>query len=475
MTEYTEGRPLSPGRKAAWSIVPYLFAGALFALFACNNLLTRGMFMDGLLYTSVAANLAEGVGTPWQLVCTQTIHTPFFEHPPLMMWMLSLWFRLFGVSMAAAKAYSAAVVLLTATLMVAVWRRLGFGLRLGWLPLLMFALIPDVPLSAHNNYLESTMAVFVLLSVWLVLRGGGVGWHLLAGCSVALALLTKGPVGLFPLAMPLLLLLFGERRGVWTMVRGTGAMLVGAVVPLAVVWYACPGAADYLGRYFERQIQTGIHEPVAQRTYILKAFISRTAIVLVIALVAGLWPIVRKGCGWRVPCDGWRRAGILFALSLCGTLPMMISTKQRAFYLLTVFPFVALSAAAVAEPVVRHIRVRISNRAVVAATAVVVAAAIVLNAMHYGKAGRDEALLSDMDIIAPHLVEGETVSIPQALASHYSLHGYYYFCHRVSLDKQRMHPHLLTDAGGLRGDWADAYREVPLGTAEYRLYERVAE
>ena len=59
-------------------------------------------------------------------------------------------------------------------------------------------------------------------------------------------------------------------------------------------------------------------------------------------------------------------------------------------------------------------------------------------------------------------LDDRIVSIPQALASHYSLHGYYYFCHRVSLDKQRMHRHLLTDAGGLQGDWADAYREVPL-------------
>ena len=37
--------------------VPYLFVIGLFGLFACNNLLTRGMFMDGLIYTSVASNI----------------------------------------------------------------------------------------------------------------------------------------------------------------------------------------------------------------------------------------------------------------------------------------------------------------------------------------------------------------------------------------------------------------------------------
>ena len=73
---------------------PYLFVVGLFGLFACNNLLTRGMFMDGLIYTSVAANMAEGVGSFWHPVYTATQFPDFYEHPPLMMWLLSLWGRI---------------------------------------------------------------------------------------------------------------------------------------------------------------------------------------------------------------------------------------------------------------------------------------------------------------------------------------------------------------------------------------------
>ena len=52
--------------------VPYLFVIGLFGLFACNNLLTRGMFMDGLIYTSVADNMANGIGSFWHPTYTAT-------------------------------------------------------------------------------------------------------------------------------------------------------------------------------------------------------------------------------------------------------------------------------------------------------------------------------------------------------------------------------------------------------------------
>ena len=76
-------------------------------------------------------------------------------------------------------------------------------------------------------------------------------------------------------------------------------------------------------------------------------------------------------------------------------------------------------------------------------------------------------MLADMDQIAPSLQEGETVSISPDLASDNSLQGYYYFYHHVTLDPEGAHRHLIC-----KTDVADsAYREVPLPTEEYKLYE----
>lgn len=450
---------------------PYLFVAGLFGLFACNNLLTRGMFMDGLIYTSVASNMAEGVGSFWHPVYTATQFPDFYEHPPLMMWLLSLWMRLFGTSMMAAKGYSVAVVLLTAALMVGVWKQLGFKLGLGWLPLLMLTLIPDVALAAHNNYLESTMTLFVLASVWLVLRSKGVGWHLLAGVMLAAAFLTKGPTGLFPLALPALLWLFGERKGFGQAAAGTLAMAAGMAAPMALLWLGVPDAQEFLRKYFENQVIGGSQVLVTERTYIVKTLFSHTAVVLVVALAAVLFGILRKSAPWRPTRDSWRRFGLLFALALCGTLPMMVSTKQRAFYLLTVFPFVALAVAALLEPLVRHYEKQLQRPAMIVATVAVLVAAVIANALHYGKPGRDKALLTDMDLIAPALQEGETVTITPDLASNNSLHGYWYFYHHVTLDANAQHRHLLTTEDNMDS----TYRKFPLPTGQYHLYELQAE
>lgn len=450
---------------------PYLFVAGLFGLFACNNLLTRGMFMDGLIYTSVASNMAEGVGSFWYPVYTATQFPDFYEHPPLMMWLLNLWFRLFGTGMMVAKGYSVAVVLLTAALTVGVWKQLGFKTGLGWLPLLMLTLIPDVALAAHNNYLESTMTLFVLAAVWLVLRGKGVGWHVLAGLMLAAAFLTKGPTGLFPLALPALLWLFGERKGFGQAAAGTLAMAAGLAAPMALLWFCVPDAQEFLRKYFENQVIGGSQVLVTSRTYIVKTLFSHTAVVLVVALAAVLFGILRKSAPWRPTRDSWRRFGLLFALALCGTLPMMVSTKQRAFYLLTVFPFVALAVAALLEPLARHMEKQLQRPAMTVATVAVLVAAVIANALHWQKPGRDKEMLTDMDLIAPALQEGETVTITPDLASNNSLHGYWYFYHHVTLDANAQHSHLLTTEDNMDS----TYRKLPLPTEQYRLYELQAE
>ena len=442
--------------------LPYLFVVGLFGLFACNNLLTRGMFMDGLIYTSIASNMASGIGSFWHPTYTATVFPDFYEHPPLMMWLLSLWFRLFGTSMMAAKAYSVAVLLLTVASMVAVWKRLGFKVSLGWLPLLMLTLIPDVALAAHNNYLESTMTLFVLASVWLVLRGKGVGWHLLAGVMLAAAFLTKGPTGLFPLALPALLWLFGERRGFGQMVLGTLAMALGLAAPLTLLWFCVPDAQEFLRKYFENQIVGGMQTQVTERTYIVTTLLSHGATVLVPAAALALWGWLHKEAVWRPTRDSWRRFGLVFALALCGTLPMMVSTKQRAFYLLTVFPFVALAVAALLEPLARHMEKQLQRPAMTVATVAVLIAAVITNALHYGKPGRDKAMLHDMDVMAAEVHDGELVALAPELASNNSLHGYWYFYHRVTLDANAQHCHLIA-----ADDVADTtYIEVPLPTEE---------
>lgn len=460
-------------------LLPYLFVLALFALMACQEMLTEGMFMDGLIYTGVAKSMSLGIGSFWSPSYTLTSFVHFYEHPPLMMWLLSLWMRLFGSTMMVAKAYSIVVTMLTAVLMVAVWKRSGGSLKTGWLPLLLWTLIPPVAHFANNNILESTMVLFDLAAVWLMLADGRRPWlsHVAAGLMLSCAFLTKGFTGLFPLALPALLWMVGARKGrrLGDAVVLTLMVTAVAAAPLLTAYAAVPEAAAFLDQYLNIQLVNGVHVHVVDsRWYIVGRFFIHTVIVwglLLLALLLGL----RSGKSQLRPgavLGGNRTAWALLLLALCGVLPMMVSFKQRDFYLFTAYPFLALALACWIEPYVSNCCQWMERKAFGGVTVVMLLAAVIVNGYFCGKPGRSHNKLTDRDVIAPCLAVGETVTIPTELRYDYELQGYYYINRQVSLDAVNVHRHLLTTA---EYPADSTYREISLPTEQYHLYELQAE
>ena len=74
----------------------YIIVVALFLALVSGSLTTTGMFMDGLIYSNVAANMADGIGSFWQPTYTATHHPEFDQHPPLMMGLLALFYKVLG-------------------------------------------------------------------------------------------------------------------------------------------------------------------------------------------------------------------------------------------------------------------------------------------------------------------------------------------------------------------------------------------
>ena len=127
-------------------------------------------------------------------------------------------------------------------------------------------------------------------------------------------------------------------------------------------------------------------------------------------------------------------------------------------------------AAAVMEPLARQASERIRGTWAPIVTIVMCLAALALNLLHWQKPGRDQAMLNDIDLMATQVERGETVAITPPLAHNYSLHGYWYFYHRVSLDVNPVHPHLIATTDAVDS----SYHEVPLPTEQYRLYAHSA-
>ena len=467
------------------SVSLYVIVIAAFFAIIADTLLTTGMFMDGLIYADVANNMARGIGSFWHPSCTLTFHHEFYEHPPLAMWLLSLFFRIFGDGVWVVRLYSMLVTALTALLMLKLWKHLGFDMEMGWLPLMMWTLVPAVTLNSHENMLECTMAVFVLGAVLAIYKDGY--WRMaLAGVLLLCAFLTKGFTGLYPFLLPFILFITRPRNNAFTrsfahafhrMLSNTVVMLAAFGAGFALICVLSNDAWTYLTTYFSHQVSGTINDAVVDsRFWILKKFFEETVILWVLVLFGIVREIRRCKAD---PCMAPNLPQLpLVLLTLSGVIPIMVSMKQRDFYILTVYPFLAVSVSVgLCDMVERWCRrgsktVAAVSVALAAATVVV---AVVLNASYYDKPGRDVAMQNDLDIIKEYLEEGELISVGTDEYVNYSMHGYYYREKRVSLEHGYRQRHLvMRDEDLFRQLQLDTiYAPMTLPTQEYHLYERV--
>ena len=478
--------------KHSWPL--FLTVFALFLVEICNELTTTGMFLDGMVYANLAANLSQGIGSLWQPSLSPSYHPLFMGHPPLSFGLLSLCYRLFGVHIWVTKGYSLFMVLLTGALTARLWTRVGFKWQTAWLPLLLWMLVPLVSQFACDNMLEGPMGVFVLASVLCMThhpanRLRRIGWHLLAGCCLSLAFLTKGFTGLYPLCFPLIVWLadrlFLPRQERYRLSHALGHCLTVAFslcLSLLLLGLAQPAAADYLKAYLSEQIVGGIQEQtVSSRWFIVVKFFESGAIVWLLAVAVLVIEALRQHRSplRLVPTPHRRTAFIFLLLALSGVLPMMVSTKQSNFYIITVFPFFAVAMGALLYDIVRQWLGNAGRRFGTAAAVLAVAlslAAIALNAANCGKPGRDNTMQEDIGLICAQLEQAERVGIPPSLCEQYSLFNYAYRAKQIDMHTYDFdHPceplprHLITF-----GDVPipSPYREVPLGTHQLKLFER---
>src|SRR5262249_33680561 len=124
----------------------------------------RGMFLDGITYASISRNLAQGRGRFWEPFYTATIYPAFHEHPPLVFFLQSLWFRVFGDRWFVERLYCATVGIASAALIAATWRTVreeSAARNDEWLPILLWMSAPVVSWAIVGNMLEATLAMFV--------------------------------------------------------------------------------------------------------------------------------------------------------------------------------------------------------------------------------------------------------------------------------------------------------------------------
>jgi 4-amino-4-deoxy-L-arabinose transferase-like glycosyltransferase len=407
----------------------------------------HGMFLDGLIYASVSRNLAAGDGSLWAPIHTATDDAPFFEHPPLGFWLEAVGFRIVGDSFLVERGFSLLAFGLHALLIMAMWRRL-LPARYDWIPLFFWILPEVVTWSVVNNMLENTQALFTTAAVYCLIRTIGerstrnqCGWSMAAGVSVVAATLTKGPVGLFPIAVPLLLpllpLLPRDQRPrrlllVWTTMT---AVVVAAAMTLAVV----PAPRHALAEYFRRQLVPslrGEREIASARfpfvSYLGAGILARIAIVA--AALAAI-PFRSFPALARVNPITW----FFLLTGAMASLPIAASPKMAGHYFVPAVPFFALAAASFVMPAVdrydwirsegkRHIPLMLAGALLVATIVVPVA--------HGPIEPRDLDTVASLDALASAMPRGAIVGTCRAEQFDWSFATYLQRFFRVSVEAQ---------------------------------------
>ena len=440
------------------------------------QLAQQGMYNDGLWYAAIARNLSEGMGGWWHPQLSTTFGD-FVPHPPLVFWLEGGLFALLGDHLWVERLYSLLVSVATVFAIRWLWRTTvrGAAKRWWWLVVALWSVNEVVYNYYPNNLLDCTMALFALLSVGLLLRP--VTWRNTAGAGLflILALLAKGPVGLFPLAVPMLRYgcFFGaaDAKVNWTRALLQTMALAGMLaVFLGLLWQFSPGFREFLQAYYDIQIRGGLAGEQAyharkNRFYILGKLVM---LLLPLGILTGLvWALHTRRL---TVSPNYRKASLWAFIGLAASVPLALSPKQTYYYLLAAMPYFYLAAGTLMLPSL--VRLVFPGKTPKYAVLGLVLATLIASTFTYDShqriRGRHQEILPDLQQILPQVPPGSTMRSDE---HHHTLVGYLARLRRVSVDTSRLatSPYFI---GRHPAAVPTGYHEVPLETRAYRLYRK---
>lgn len=470
--------------------LPFIFITLLVAATAFfDRLLPEGMFSDGMVYASVARNMAIGKGSLWMPYFGHG--SRFWEHPPLMMGLESLFFRLLGNHYSTEKIYCAIVWLITVLLIRRQWLQVA-GNRLAplyWLPLLMWWTATTVLWSYPNNMLECTMALFDIAACMYIYKGcesaGNGNGYLAAGALfIVLATLTKGPVGLFPLALPVLHSIARKKHSLKkAMAQSLLLLLVFAVCYGLLCLFEAPRAM--LAHYLDQQLISslmGKRERVdtgeGRMHIILSLFIQLgpAAAILLLSLIAARIARVQP----QQKATGMAMFFLLTGIS--ASLPMVVSVKQLSFYLVPSLPFYAIAFALYTAPYMEGLTQRYTLPRLARRTQPFIAFLAIAGCAIYlwPKAetiGRDENIIHDIRLLSAAIPPGDTADRCPVIDLDNPFRAYAERYGQLEVKHNKYIRRFIIVDNKLCGSYTDSieklgYTRTALPTLQYDLYRR---
>lgn len=271
----------------------------------------------------------------------------YSEKPPLLFWLIGAASLATGeVDVVAARLPSVLAGIATLFLLFGMARRL-FDYRVAWGSALIFATSGRILWQARVGQIDMLLLGLVTLAMYFFVRGWTdrrSGFFRLFFVAAGLGTLAKGPVGLLPPLLSILVfaLVTRERSRLREMRIGSGLAIWAGVVLLWLVPAAVTGGTGYLETLVIKQNVTRFADPWHhfQPFYYYLTTAPADFLPWAFFLPGALW------LGWRRATDHERR-GYLFAFCwMAVTIAFFsLSPAKRTVYVLQMFPAMAMIVA----------------------------------------------------------------------------------------------------------------------------------
>lgn len=455
------------------------------------------MFFDGGIYATVARNLAEGHGTMWAPHFSETLFPTFAEHPPLMFWLQAIGFSLFGDTIAVEKGFSLLTFVISAALLFKIWMRLNNDdvvvQKAFPLALLMALIAGRVNWGFANGLLDNLLAVFSLTAVLLVvsaydrptpgLSAKRLALVALAGLAICLSLMTKGPVGLFPLATPAIYWLVFRRPTFLVMVLDSLIILTVILLFLAAL-YAFDASREAVDRYVSAQLTSslsGARGHYGGGVYVFRKILGvngySLGILALAALASWRFKLGKKDSVTRN--QRFQRAAFLILIGMSASLPIGLSPRVANFYFNTSLLFYSAGFAVLVSPMIMEALSRLRDQQAKGLSLGAVAlltGSIVIVIANIGRLGSDAHTIEQAMAIKGRVCANDRNCRPSISACEnawqdWALHTYMQRFYRIAVAKQAD-----VDADYVIGDAScgdlPGYRQMRTDIAPYVLFKR---
>mgnify|MGYP003974948359 CR=1 FL=1 len=309
-----------------------------------------GFFHDGYLYAEMGKNASNGHWLVPHL--NSAVYAEFYHHLPLIFILEGIFFKIFGASFITARIFAGLFSFITLAVLMD-WVRKEKGEKLAWLTgMMMTFTLPLIKKSRFPN-MDLPLMLFTLVSLRFYFKKS---W-LLCGVFFGLALLTKGPMGLF---IPIIIFIHIFLTKNLTLLKSyrpwiglSLGFLIFALWPFAL---ALNGKISIFYSWFDFTFRHTITDARGTETSVFTYFIFllRNCLPIFIGAIYSFWYYKKE----NLHCSFFLLMGTLFLSYL---LLLSIPEFKYSHYLIPLYPAMALLAAFGLKNISEEVEIKIKG------------------------------------------------------------------------------------------------------------------